>query len=101
MQAGAVAAITGGSTSTTITGTSGNWVQISVTVTLPLSTLKKLEFSIHSCSGASAVNVAVDDICLIEPAAGPLPVVLTGLKGAYSNGVAKLTWGTQVPITTG
>ncbi len=94
-QAGAVAAITGGSTSTTITGTSGNWVQISVTVTLPLSTLKKLEFSIHSCSGASAVNVAVDDICLIEPAAGPLPVVLTGLKGAYSNGVAKLTWGTE------
>lgn len=92
--AGTPAAIAGGSTTTTVTGTSGNWVQISVTVTLPLSTLKKLEFSIHSCN-ASAVKVAVDDICLIEPAAGPLPVVLTGLKGAYSNGVSKLTWGTE------
>jgi hypothetical protein len=91
---GTVAAITGGSANATISGTSGNWVQISVTVTLTPNTYRKLEFSIHSCNSTS-VYVALDDICLLEPSSGPLPVVLTGLKGAYNKGVANLTWGTQ------
>ncbi len=94
-QAGTVAAITGGSATTTLTAVSGNWVQVSLTVTLPLNSLKKLEFSIHSCSNTTSVYVAVDDICLLEPSAGPLPVVLTGLKGVYNNGVANLTWSTE------
>lgn len=93
--AGTVAAIAGGSASTTVTGTSGNWVQISVTLALTPNTYRKLEFGIRSCTGTSSVQFAIDDICLLEPSSGPLPVVLTGLKGAYNKGVANLTWGTQ------
>lgn len=41
---------------------------------------------------SNTFSVAVDDICLLEPVSGILPVVLTPLKGYYSNGVSHLTW---------
>ncbi len=82
-----------GSVTQSITGTSGNWVQISLTVTLPVNGYKKLEFSIKTPDGCNtAANIAIDDLCLIEPVTGTLPIVLTPLKGFYSNGISHLTW---------
>lgn len=91
---GTVSSFTGNSISQTVTGTAGTWVQVTLNITLPLNTYKKLEFSIHSCNNTVA-SVAIDDICLIEPAAGALPVVLTPLKSAYVNGISQLTWATE------
>jgi hypothetical protein len=94
MQAGSAASFSGNSVSQTITGTAGNWVQLSLSVTLPFNTYKKLEFSIHGCNN-NITSVAIDDICLIEPVAGALPVVLSQLKGNYADGAAHLTWSTE------
>ena len=77
-----------------VTGTAGTWIQLTLTVTLPTNTYKKLEFSIRSCNSTVA-SVAIDDICLMEPLAGALPVVLSPLKSAYANGVTNLTWATE------
>lgn len=82
-----------GNVTQTISGAAGTWVQLSVMVTLPVNTYKKLEISIKT---PDACNVpayfAIDDLCLIEPVSGLLPIVMTPLKAAYVNGVSHLTW---------
>lgn len=95
---GTFAVVSGGTSSTTsVTGTAGTWVQKTFTLTLPTLSQKRLEISIRStnASAGTPVSFALDDICLLEPSAAVLPVSLTGLKGTYSGGVAHLTWGTQ------
>ena len=93
-QNGTVAAFTGNNVTQSVTGTAGTWVQATISIVLPLNTYKKVEFSIHSCN-ATIASVAIDDICLIEPVAGALPLVLTPLKTVYTDGVSHLTWATE------
>ncbi len=82
-----------GNVTQTVSGSAGSWVQLSLTVTVPINTYKKLEFSIKATNGCTTpVSIALDDICLNEPATGLLPIVLTPLKGFYSNGISHLTW---------
>jgi methionine-rich copper-binding protein CopC len=93
-ESGTVSSFSNNSATQTISGNAGNWVQVSLTVTLPLNTYKKLEFSIHSNNSAVS-SVAIDDICLMEPAFGALPVVMSPLKSLYADGVTHLTWATE------
>jgi hypothetical protein len=93
-QGGTVTSFGGNSVIQSITGTAGNWIQVTLSINLPHNTYQKLEFSIHS-SNASVASVAIDDICLLEPLAGALPVVMSPLKSAYSDGVSHLTWSTE------
>lgn len=73
----------------------GEWVQISVAdVNIPGNTYKKIEYRIRN-TNTTANSFALDDICVISPQAGTLPVSLTALQGKYANGVANLNWGTQ------
>ncbi len=83
-----------GSVTQTISGTPGAWVQLSLTVNIPANLYKKLEVSIKTpnACGGTAAYVAIDDLCLLEPAGGLLPVVMTALKTSYTNGVAHLQW---------
>lgn len=82
-----------GSITQFVTGTSGTWVQLSLTVVLPVNVYKKLEISIKTPDGCNVpANIAIDDLCFIEPVSGTLPIVLTPLKGFYSNAVTHLTW---------
>jgi hypothetical protein len=86
--------ITDGSASlslTTAMGT-GNWQKVSLTFNVPIHSYKKLQFGIRTTN--TNVSLALDDICLNEPVAGTLPIIMTPLKGAYSNGVSHLTWST-------
>ncbi len=77
------------------TQAAGQWVQISVAdVNITSNTYKKIEYRIRN-TNTSANSFVLDDICLVTPQAGPLPVVLTALQGTYANGTAKLNWGTQ------
>ena len=92
--AGTAASFAGNSVTQTVSGTAGTWVQLTLTVTLPTNTYKKLEFSIRNCNSTVA-SIAIDDICLMEPLAGALPIVLTPLKSVYANGVTNLTWATE------
>ncbi len=92
-QAGTASAFAGNNITTTVTGSAGNWVQLTLMVTLPANTYKKLEFSIRNCS-STITSVAIDDICLIEPAASVLPVDLLPLKASYNDGITHLSWGT-------
>lgn len=84
--------------STTFTFTTqaaGQWVQVSVAdVNVTTNTYKKLEYRIRN-TNTTANSFALDDICVISPQAGTLPVTLTALTGKYANGVASLNWGTQ------
>lgn len=98
-QGGSVSSFAGNSITQNVTGTAGTWVQATLSVVLPPNTYKKLEISIHGCNSTPA-SVAIDDICLLEPAAGVVPVVLTELKGSYSKGVAHLVWGTEQEINS-
>jgi len=86
------------STSTaTVSGTAGTWQKISLSFTIPTGTnYQKLQIAIRStnASGITPLSFAVDDICMAEPAAGTLPIILTALKGSYANGVSSLTWST-------
>jgi hypothetical protein len=70
----------------------GDWQQVSLDLTIPVHTYKKLTISIRST--ANNANFCVDDLCFIEPASGLLPIIMTPLKGTYSNGVSHLTWTT-------
>ena len=82
-----------GSVTQSITGPSGKWVQITMSVSLPVNTYKKIEISIKTPNGCTAAtSVAIDDLCLIEPVNGLLPIVMTPLKANYSNAVAHLLW---------
>ncbi len=83
-----------GNVTQTITGTPGTWVQLSVVINIPVNTYKKLEISIKTpnACGGNAAYVAIDDLCLLEPVSGLLPIVMTPLKAAYMNGVSHLTW---------
>jgi Secretion system C-terminal sorting domain len=98
-QNGTVAAFAGNNVTTTVTGTAGNWVQLSLNITLPAATYKKLEFSIHTCSNTTT-SVAIDDICLVEPQAGLLPVAMKPLETVYADGVSHLTWATTQEINS-
>jgi Secretion system C-terminal sorting domain len=98
-QNGTVASFSGNSANTTLTGAAGAWVQLSLTVTVPVATYKKLEFSIRNCNSSSN-SVAVDDICLVEPAAGLLPVTLLPLQNSYADGVVHLSWATEQEINS-
>jgi Secretion system C-terminal sorting domain len=84
--------------STTFTFTTqaaGQWVQVSVAdVNVTVNTYKKLEYRIRN-TNTTANSFALDDICVISPQAGTLPVTLTALTGKYANGIANLNWGTQ------
>ena len=76
-----------------VSGAAGNWIQLSLTVTIPVNEYKKLEISIKSPNGCTTpAKIAIDDLCLLEPVSGILPIVLTPLKGFYSNGVSHLNW---------
>lgn len=82
-----------GSTTQTISGTPGTWVQLVLQVNIPVNSYKKLEVSIktpNSCT--SAAYVAIDDLCLIEPVSGLLPIVMTPLKASYANSISHLYW---------
>lgn len=83
-----------GTVTQTISGTPGAWVQLALVVNIPVNAYKKLEISIktpNACSGNQAY-VAIDDLCLLEPISGLLPIVMTPLKATYSNGVSHLFW---------
>ena len=86
--------ITGGSATLSFTNAIaiGSWQKVSLTFNVPLHTYKKLQFGIRTTN--TNVSLALDDICLIEPASGLLPIIMTPLKGTYSNGVSRLTWST-------
>jgi len=82
-----------GSSTQTITGTPGTWVQMVLVVNIPVNSYKKLEVSIKTPNGCtSAAYVAIDDLCLIEPVSGLLPIVMTPLKASYANGISHLYW---------
>lgn len=98
-QSGTVTAFGGNSTTATISGNAGNWIQLTLTVNIPVGTYKKLEYSIHT-SGNNVTNVAIDDICLVEPAAAILPVSLLPLQTTYTDGVSHLTWATTEEINS-
>ncbi len=72
----------------------GDWVQYTLAFFVPGNTYSKLEASIRgNCVTES--NFALDDICLVAPASGILPVTLSGLSAIYSDGVTKLQWTTE------
>ncbi|MFN8251728.1 MAG: T9SS type A sorting domain-containing protein [Ferruginibacter sp.] len=98
-QAGTVAAFANNTVTSTINGTAGNWIQVTLTVNIPVGTYQKLEYSIHT-SGNNVTNVAIDDICLVEPAAAILPVTLLPLQAAYNEGVSHLSWATTQEINS-
>ena len=99
-QNGTVAAFGGNNVSTTVTGTVGNWVQLAMNITIPVSSLyQKLEFSIHTC-GSTGTSVAIDDICLVQPSAGILPISLMPLQASYADGVSRLSWATSQEINS-
>lgn len=77
----------------------GDWVQYTLSMIVPSNTYKKLEISLRGNSSTSS-SFAVDDICLVAPSAGVVPITLTDLKAAYINGVAQLTWGTEQESNT-
>lgn len=82
-----------GSVTQSIAGPAGTWVQLTLSINIPVNSYKKLEISIKTPNGCTApVNIAIDDLCLIEPVSGILPIVLTPLKAAYSDGVTHLSW---------
>lgn len=84
-----------GSVTQTITGTPGTWVQLVLAVNIPVNSYKKLEISIktpNACSGSNQAYLAIDDLCLIEPISGLLPIVMTPLSASYSNGISHLSW---------
>jgi hypothetical protein len=63
----------------------GDWVQYTLTYNVPSGIYKSLEASIRgNCTTAS--NFALDDICLVAPAASVLPLKLSGFTGAYVDG---------------
>jgi hypothetical protein len=77
----------------------GDWVQYTLTYNVPSGIYKSLEASIRgNCTTAS--NFALDDICLVVPAASVLPVKLSGFTGAYIDGVSKLNWVTELENNT-
>lgn len=83
-----------GTVTQTISGTPGTWVQMVLVVNIPVNAYKKLEISIKTpdaCNGNRAY-LAIDDLCLLEPVSGLLPIVMKPLKATYSNGVAQLYW---------
>lgn len=98
-QSGAVASFGGNSTTTTLNGNAGEWVQITLNVNLPAGTYKKLEFSIRNC-GSSTTSVAIDDICLVEPLAALLPVSMKPLQASYNDGVSNISWVTESEINS-
>lgn len=98
-QNGVVSAFSGNTASATVTGAAGNWVQISLNITLPAGVYKKLEFSIRTCN-STTTSVAIDDICLVEPLAGLLPVAMKPLQASYNDGVSNLTWATETEVNS-
>jgi hypothetical protein len=98
-QSGTVASFSSNSSSVTLTGNAGDWVQLTLNVTLPLNGYQKLEYSIHTC-GNTTTSVAIDDICLVEPMAGLLPVSLLPLQNSYADGVVHLSWATEQEINS-
>ena len=78
----------------------GDWVQYTLSIVVPPNTYKKLEIGMRGNS-ATANSFAVDDICLVAPSAGVVPITLTELKAVYTNGVAQLTWSTEQESNTG
>jgi Secretion system C-terminal sorting domain len=99
-QSGTVAAFAGNTVSTTLTGAAGSWVQLTMNITVPISSLyQKLEFSIRNCSSAST-SMAIDDICLVQPMAGILPVTMLPLQASYTDGISRLTWATASEINS-
>ncbi len=85
-------------TMTTTAGQPGNsagdWVQYSLSYVIAPNTYKKLEISIRGNSATSS-NFAIDDICVLVPATGLLPIKLNDFKGTYANGISHLTWNTK------
>lgn len=84
------------SVTATVASASGIWQQVTMTFNIPVHTYRKLQFRIRNTNATTAnpVSLALDDICLLEPAAGLLPIIMTSLKGTYSNGVSTLSWST-------
>lgn len=78
----------------TVPGAAGTWQQISLPFTVPTHQYKKTEFSVRVVNAAAGtpISLAFDDICLLEPVEGTLPIVLTPLKGSYANGISHLNW---------
>lgn len=90
-----------GTVTQAISGPAGTWVQLTLSINIPVNAYKKLEISIKTPGGCtSAAFVAIDDLCLIEPVSGILPIVLTPLKGSYSKGIAHLTWSSLQEINS-
>ena len=83
-----------GSVTQTVSGTPGTWTQLVLAVNIPVNSYQKLEISIktpNACNGTAAY-LAIDDLCLLEPVSGLLPIVTTPLQAAYTNGIARLSW---------
>lgn len=80
-----------GTTTVTVTATPGTWSEGVISPTLPVNTYKKLRFRIRPGTN-STISFAIDDLCMLEPVSGILPVVLKPLKGAYIDGRSHLTW---------
>jgi Secretion system C-terminal sorting domain len=79
------------------TQAAGQWVQITVAdIGIAPNTYKKIEYRIRN-TNTTANSFVLDDICLLTPQPSPpsTPVVLAALQGSYTNGTAKLNWGTQ------
>ncbi len=83
-----------GNTTQTISAAPGTWVQLSVSINIQANLYQKLEVSIKTpnACGGTPVYIALDDLCLIEPVSGLLPVIMTPLKAVYSNAVSHLQW---------
>ncbi|MGB4843469.1 MAG: T9SS type A sorting domain-containing protein [Ferruginibacter sp.] len=77
----------------------GDWVQYSLNYIVPPNTYKKLEISMRGNS-TTANSFAIDDICLLVPAAGVVPLTLTPLKAVYTNGITHLSWSTEQESNT-
>ncbi len=91
-----------GTVTQTISGTPGTWVQLALVVNIPVNSYKKLEISIktpNACGGNPAY-LAIDDLCLLEPISGLLPIVMTPLKASYSNGIAQLSWSSMQELNS-
>lgn len=78
----------------------GDWVQYTLSIVVPPNTYKKLEVGMRGNSTTES-SFAVDDICLIAPQAGVVPITLTVLNAVYNNGVTNLSWGTEQESNTG
>jgi Secretion system C-terminal sorting domain len=77
----------------------GDWVQYTLTFSVPGNIYNKLETSIRgNCVTES--NFALDDICVVAPASGVLPVTLSGLSAIYTDGVTHLQWSTEQEINS-